>query len=85
MLLAACCLASVGHLDAVQPNRPAGNYEVYKARVLSGVSERMRLAETATSDETVGALALLTSFEVRSLVSMLLAPLTVVKDVKGQP
>ena len=64
MLLAACCLASVGHLDAVQPNRPGGAYALYKARVLREVSERMRSPETATSDETIGTLGCLLSFEV---------------------
>lgn len=68
MLLVASCLASVGHLDAVQPNRPGGNYEVYKARVLREVSKRMRSSDSATSEEVMGALALLTSFEV-SLVA----------------
>lgn len=76
MLLAACCLASVGHLDAVQPNRPGGNYELYKARVLTEISKRMRTSEAATSDETLGALGCLVSFEVslcerwQSLVNM---------------
>ena len=64
MLLASCCLASVGHLDAVQPNRPSGDYAMYKARVLREVSERMQASETATSDETIGALSQLLSFEV---------------------
>lgn len=64
MLLAACCLASVGHLDAVQPDRPPGNYEVYKASVLRHISKRMQAPETAISDETIGALACLLSFEV---------------------
>jgi len=64
MRLAACCLQSVGHLDAVQPGRPSGNYAVYKARVLREVADRMCVAGTAISDETVAALALLTSFEV---------------------
>jgi hypothetical protein len=64
MLLAACCLASVGHLDAVQPGRPSGQYELYKARVLREINARMRQPDTATSHETVGALGLLTSFEV---------------------
>ncbi|KAF2165834.1 hypothetical protein M409DRAFT_55694 [Zasmidium cellare ATCC 36951] len=63
MLLAACCLASVGHLDAVQPNRPPGNYEVYKANVLRHISRRMQSPDLATTDETVGALACLLSFE----------------------
>lgn len=65
MLIAACCLASVGHLDAVQPNRPGGNYELYKARVLREVSHRMRSPDTAITDATVGALGMLTSYEVR--------------------
>ena len=64
MLLAACCLASVGHLDAVQPNRPGGNYHLYKARVLREVSQRMQSSITATSDETIGTLGCLLSFEV---------------------
>ncbi|KAK4495820.1 hypothetical protein PRZ48_013088 [Zasmidium cellare] len=63
MLLAACCLASVGHLDAVQPNRPPGNYEVYKANVLRHISKRMQSPDLATSDQTIGALACLLSFE----------------------
>lgn len=64
MLLAACCLASVGHLDAVQPNRPVGNYEVYKARVLKEISKRMSTSEAAVSNETLSALGCLVSFEV---------------------
>ena len=64
MLLAGCCLASAGHLDAVQPNRPGGNYAFYKARVLREVSERMQSPTTATSDETIGTLGCLLSFEV---------------------
>ena len=63
MLLAACCLASVGHLDAVQPNRPSGDYTVYKDRVLREVRERIRSPISATSNETIGALACLLSFE----------------------
>lgn len=63
MLLAACCLASVGHLDAVQPNRPGGDYTTYRAHVLKELSERMRVPSTAVSDETVGTLACLLSFE----------------------
>lgn len=64
MLLTACCIASVGHLDAVQPNQPGGNYRLYKARLLQEIRERMKWPETATSDETVGALGCLLSFEV---------------------
>lgn len=67
MLLAACCLASVGHLDAVQPNRPIGNYEVYKARVLKEISKRMSTSEAAVSNETLSALGCLVSFEVSNL------------------
>ena len=64
MLLAACCLSSVGHLDAVQPNRPGGKYALYKARVLREVSKRMQTPSTATSDETIGTLSCLLSFEI---------------------
>lgn len=64
MLLAGCCLASVGHLDAVQPNRPGGNYALYKARVLRAVSERLQSPATATHDGTIGTLGCLLSFEV---------------------
>lgn len=67
MLLAACCLASVGHLDAVQPNRPRGNYDFYKANVLRKISKRMHSVELATSDETICALACLLSFEVSAV------------------
>ena len=70
MLLAACCLASVGHLDAVQPHPPTGNYALYKARILQEVSERMQSPASATSDEVIGTLACLLSFEVRFLVSL---------------
>ncbi|KAF2725009.1 hypothetical protein K431DRAFT_116892 [Polychaeton citri CBS 116435] len=86
MLLAACCLASVGHLDAVQPNRPGGDYTTYRARVLKELSERMRVPSTAVSDETVGTLACLLSFELskgNSEATTHLRGLSGIVNVKG--
>nr|POF03900.1 hypothetical protein CFP56_21656 [Quercus suber] len=82
-LLAACCLASVGHLDAVQPNRPGGNYEFYKGRVLREVRQRMKSSATATAHETVSALALLTSFEMSRCSEEALTHLQGLKTIAG--
>lgn len=64
MLLAACSLASIGYLDAVQPARARSNEALFKARVLKEMSIRMCDIRTATSEATISALLLLTSFEV---------------------
>ena len=65
MLLSAAALAAVGYLEATNPHRPHQIGDaVFKARVLHEVNERMRSPQTATSDSTISALLLLTSFEV---------------------
>lgn len=62
-VLAALCLGSIGHLDAVRHTDSAFNSATYKARVYKDITERMKFASTATSSETVGCLACLLSFE----------------------
>lgn len=63
MLLAAGSLAAAG--DTEYASQPEG---IYKAKVLQELTERMRFAETAISDETLCALMFLTSFDVSSVL-----------------
>lgn len=65
MLLAACCLVLVGHLDAVQPGRPTGTHEFYKAKIIREIFQRVQSPDSATTDETIAALACLLAYEVR--------------------
>lgn len=64
MLLAACSLASIGHIGTIDTNAPNSHCAVYKDRVLREVAKRMQSPETAVSDETIAGLACLLSFEV---------------------
>ncbi|QIW95065.1 hypothetical protein AMS68_000583 [Peltaster fructicola] len=62
-VLAALCLASVGHLDAVRGSDTPLDYALYKARVFRNINERMKASSSAVSDETIGYLACLLSYE----------------------
>lgn len=65
MLLSAAALAAVGYLEATDLRRPHQISDaMFKARLLQEVNERMCSVGTATSDSTISALLLLTSFEV---------------------
>lgn len=65
MILASACLLAIGDLDAVTPARPSGNALLFKTRLLREIRLRMTAFQTALSDDTVSALLMLTSFEVR--------------------
>jgi len=67
MLMSASCLVATSHLDIIEPLRPGGSDALYKARVLRDIRQRMVSPKTATSDETITALCLLTMFEVSQL------------------
>lgn len=64
MLLAACYLAGAAHMDAVQQTLPGADYAIYKSQVLEEAAILMQSPETATSNEAIGTLACLQSFEV---------------------
>lgn len=65
MLLFALCLKSIGHLDAIHPAQFGGNRRLFKTRVLALANKRLKNPAKALEDKTIGALACLTSYEVR--------------------
>ena len=71
MLLFALCLKSIGHLDSIHPSHFGGNRRLFKTRVLALANKRLKNPAKALEDKTIGALACLTSYEVRHLQSQL--------------
>ncbi|KAJ8607787.1 hypothetical protein MRB53_040083 [Persea americana] len=58
-----CSHADLIDFGAVRQGEPAFEYDLYKARVYRDINERMKTSETAVTDETVGYLACLLSYE----------------------
>jgi len=64
MLLLALSLKSMGHLEALNPGQRSYNRRTFKIRVLVLANKRLKNPAKALEDQTLGALACLTSYEV---------------------
>lgn len=64
MLLFALCLKSIGHMEALNPGQTTYNRRLFKTKVLSICNLHLKDPAKALEDETLGALACLTSYEV---------------------
>jgi hypothetical protein len=66
MILYALCLKSIGHLESIDPRSITADKYLFKTRVLALVNTRLKDPAKALDDQTIGALACLTSYEISS-------------------